>query len=259
MSSPARPAAQAVPALSAPEALHWPTARRRGGGDTVAPAACACAPAQAHRTDMAKTAGFINSACRPLLFSPKGEIKGALLTVRRLPRPARAAPCRCGRLASAWDDRWRVDHRAEPGLVRPGGTRAFAAAGVVGVAMRRVMPISPRPSFLSSLPSLINATAPHQAAVCAGFQRGGLRCSQGCCPGCWPGPACPTSGRGGPRCCRWARALRLARPWASGGLADRCWAVAAHSVPWANQAAVVTHLRASSVKWCAVAPRPARI
>ena len=42
-------------------------------------------------------------------------------------------------------------------------------------------------------------------------------------------------------------------------LADGCWAVVAHGVPWATQAAVVTHLRASSVKWCAVAPRPARI
>ena len=42
-------------------------------------------------------------------------------------------------------------------------------------------------------------------------------------------------------------------------LADGCWAVVAHGVPWASQAAVVTHLRASSVKWCAVAPRPARI
>lgn len=42
-------------------------------------------------------------------------------------------------------------------------------------------------------------------------------------------------------------------------LADGCWAVVVHGVPWASQAAVVTHLRASSVKWCAVAPRPARI
>lgn len=42
-------------------------------------------------------------------------------------------------------------------------------------------------------------------------------------------------------------------------LADGYWAVVAHNVPWASQAAVVTHLRASSVKWCAVAPRPSRI
>lgn len=42
-------------------------------------------------------------------------------------------------------------------------------------------------------------------------------------------------------------------------LAHGCWAVVAHGVPWASQAAVLAHLRASSIKWCAVAPRPARI
>lgn len=42
-------------------------------------------------------------------------------------------------------------------------------------------------------------------------------------------------------------------------LAGGCWALVAHGVPWASQAAVVTHLRASSLKWCAVAPRPTRL
>lgn len=42
-------------------------------------------------------------------------------------------------------------------------------------------------------------------------------------------------------------------------LAGGCWALVAHDVPWASQAAVVMHLRASSIKWCAVAPRPTRL
>lgn len=42
-------------------------------------------------------------------------------------------------------------------------------------------------------------------------------------------------------------------------LAGGCWALVAHGVPWSSQAAVVMHFRASSLKWCAVAPRPTRL
>ena len=60
---------------------------------------------------------------------------------------------------------------------------------------------------------------------------------------------------------RWARSPRPDR--FNGNvrqqLARGCWAVVAHDVPWTRQAGVVSLLRAGSDKWCAVAPRSARI
>ena len=199
----------------------------RPSGTSTAPAAEA---AQANRI---KQPIHCPLSCMAGFFENEAAARAAMYQLRLLHglqssqfvllSPRDAAPASFARLARRWSGRWH-DRGAPSGDLRwrlagLAGSLVLLLAGLVGV-----MDVSLPPGLLmmAGLGAVLGVSL---VAALAALH--------------WPEP---------PHVRRFETQVQRQ-------LADGCWGLVAHNLPWGRQAGVVNLLRGSSLRWCAV-PQP---